>query len=653
MIKSVLIANRGEIACRIIRTAKRLGLHTVALFSEPDTHALHVKMADEAYLLPGEVSRDTYLNIPKILSLCQEARVDAIHPGYGFLAENAEFARQCEARGLIFIGPSSDVIARMGLKDAAKSIVSSLNLPLLPGFHGEIENDEAFLAVAKEIGFPILLKAAAGGGGKGMRIVANESEFLTQLASAKREALASFGSDKLLLEKYLLSPRHIEIQIAADQHGNVVHLFERDCSIQRRYQKIIEEAPAPHFSENLRKKMTDAAVKIAKEIHYTGVGTLEFLVDDREQFYFMEMNTRLQVEHPITEMITGVDLVEWQFKIAEGARLPMTQSQIQRRGHAIEARLCAENPWDDYLPSSGKIPYLKFSQEPQVRVETGIRAPGEVSRFYDSMIAKIVAWDEARTSAISRLENALQETQLIGITTNREFLLNILKNPDYQAGKINTHFIPQHLQVLLKLPDFSPYPWVVLAVLYLFVKAKIAPHVSPWMQTNCWQLNAPPAQRLRVYHGLDGFPVEVLVHGRQLVMTTQGMSVEIQDWRWDPVNFNLSVEINHEWLDATIIAADGKLTIFYQGHSEIIYLTPPIMESESDVHGNLHAPIPGIVANVLVKAGDVVKKGQVLMLLEAMKMEHAIKSPLDGRIQQIPFAKGDQVAEGDVLFILE
>ncbi|MFN7097754.1 MAG: acetyl/propionyl/methylcrotonyl-CoA carboxylase subunit alpha, partial [Gammaproteobacteria bacterium] len=445
MFNSILIANRGEIACRVMRTAKRMGLRCIAVYSDADAHAPHVKMADEAYHLGPAPARTSYLDAEKILAIAKLSNADAIHPGYGFLSENAEFAKQCETAGIIFIGPPASAITAMGSKSNAKQLMEKAGVPLIPGYHGKDQSAAAFIKAAEKIGYPVLLKAAAGGGGKGMRVVNQASEMEIALAAAKREGLSSFGDDYILVEKYLAKPRHVEIQVFSDQHHHHLYLYERDCSIQRRHQKIIEEAPAPDMTDKLRSAMGAAAVACAKAIGYVGAGTIEFLLDEDGQFYFMEMNTRLQVEHPVTEMITGLDLVEWQLRVAAGEKMPLTQAQIPLHGHAIEVRIYAEDPAHDFLPSIGTIHYL---QQPQLqnwlRVDTGVETGSQISQYYDPMIAKLIVWGESRTEAILRLLQALAHYHVCGVQTNLALLANIASHPDYQTAKVFTHFIDVH-----------------------------------------------------------------------------------------------------------------------------------------------------------------------------------------------------------------
>lgn len=651
MIKSVLVANRGEIACRIIHTAKQLGLYTVAVYSAADQDALHVQLADEAVYL-GESLQETYLNAEKLIALAKEMNIDAIHPGYGFLSENANFSALCEAANVIFVGPSSRVIALMGMKDAAKAWVAQVGLPLLPGYHGDLQTAHDLLKEAKHIGFPVLLKAAAGGGGKGMRIVRNEAEFEIALQAAKRESLASFGNDKILLEKYLEAPRHIEVQIAADAFGNVVHLFERDCSIQRRYQKIIEEAPATNLSDSVRTRLHEAAVKIAKAMAYQGVGTVECLLDG-ENFYFMEMNTRLQVEHPVTEMITGQDLVAWQFRIANGEALPLEQSEIKARGHAIEVRLCAEDPEKNFLPASGEIRYLHWPSH--VRIETGVRKGDRISVLYDSMIAKMITWGETRDNAIAQMRQALDHTVIVGVATNRNFLRKILALPEFQAAKINTNFIHLYKQSLDTLPLEHRALVPALLAAYQIEKQQANAGISPWKSLAGFRLNQD--EEWRFYFAKPEWVLTVtrgILDSHYEVKTSE--SDEVSRFRFSAIHeetSHLSVEINGRVEQARVIEEGNSLSVFVQGEEYPFQKAANYIEHEQAFDfSSVRAPIPGIIISILVKPQEQVKKGQALLLMEAMKMEHTLSAPADCQISEILCKVKQQVSEGTELIKL-
>lgn len=660
MIKKVLIANRGEIACRIIKTAKKLGIQTVAVYSEADRHALHVESADETIYL-GVSLQETYLNAEKIIAAAQSVQADAIHPGYGFLAENYQFAEQCAAAGLIFIGPSAHVIKLMGLKDEAKNVVKQLGIPLLPGFHGENQDVEFLLKEAKEIGFPVLLKAAGGGGGKGMRIVTQIDEFPQQLAAAKRESLSSFSNDKIIIEKYLTHPRHIEIQIAADTLGNVVHLFERDCSIQRRYQKVVEEAPACDLSAELREKLYAAAIAIAKHIAYVGVGTIECLVED-ESFYFMEMNTRLQVEHPVTELITQQDLVEWQFIIANQQPLPLQQNEIICRGHAIEARLCAEDPAQNYLPAAGRVRYLSWPE--QIRVDTGIKKNDIVTVHYDSLLAKLISFGDTRGEAINQLAQALDDTQIIGIATNRDFLREIISLDKYRAGNFSTQFIPQHLSQLLHVHAIDWKIILSLASIYLLNKQQFLlseERYSPWNHLLGFQLNHLSQSVFYFYaeHELIVTLTQTALsyENKQKVSYISNSECFEQQVIVEEVSCNqeeVSALLNGVFYQAKVIEIENNLHIFCHGWHDIIQTKTDFSASAQDIdEACIRAPIPGNIVAILVKEGDKINKGQPLVVMEAMKMEHTISAPQNGTVQYVHYNVKDQVEEGAEILKIE
>ncbi len=645
MIKKVLIANRGEIACRIIKTAKKLGIKTVAVYSAADKQAQHVQLAEEAVFL-GVTLQESYLNAEKIIVVAQQTKAQAIHPGYGFLAENPDFAQRCVAANLIFVGPSAEVIRLMGHKDAAKRVVAELGIPLLPGYHGDNQGAQFLLKEAEKMGFPVLLKAAGGGGGKGMRIVESAANFEAQLSAAKRESLSAFGFDKIIIEKYLENPRHIEVQVAADGLGHVVHLFERDCSIQRRYQKIVEEAPAVCLSETLKKKLYAAAIKITQHIQYQGVGTIECLVEG-DAFYFMEMNTRLQVEHPVTELITQQDLVEWQFKIANNEALPLTQSEIVSHGHAIELRLCAEDPDNAYLPSAGKIRYLRWPTA--LRVDTGIAEGDVITIHYDSLMAKLITFGETRLDAIHQLQQGVDQTEIIGVTTNRTFLKKIIALPDYQAGKLSTQFIPQHQALLFTAP--MPQWDVILPLASLFVLKNNAvlsegeDVYSPWRALCGFQLNQAPHATLYFYVKNDEVAVTLTQdHCHSRLFKT---AVSFSDVKYNAENHQISAVLAGNECAATFIKLENNLHIFYAGWHDVIQLKGDFLAEETDAHETcIRAPIPGSIVAVLVKEGEPVSRAQPLVVMEAMKMEHTIVAPKAGTVHQVHFKVKDQVEEG-------
>jgi 3-methylcrotonyl-CoA carboxylase alpha subunit len=663
MFAKILIANRGEIACRIIRTAKRMGVATVAVFSDVDAQAMHVDLADEAHHIGAAPARESYLLGERILQVALASGAEAIHPGYGFLAENAEFAAACAAAGIVFIGPPVEAIEAMGSKSVAKQIMSAAGVPLVPGYHEEDQAPERLRLAADAIGYPLLIKASAGGGGKGMRVVRQAEEFAEALEGAKRESSAAFSDNQVLLEKYLEQPRHVEIQVFADSQGNVIHLFERDCSIQRRHQKVIEEAPAPGLDEALRARMGAAAVDAAKAIGYVNAGTVEFLLDRAGSFYFMEMNTRLQVEHPVTEMITGQDLVEWQLRVASGENLPCKQEDLSLSGHAIEARVYAEDPARDFLPSIGPLRHLRQPREStQVRVDSGVRQGDEVSIHYDPMIAKLIVWDHDRSKAVRRMRNALAEFQVVGVNSNVSFLLSVAAHQAFAAAELDTGFIERHQAGLF--PEDRPASDQILALACLDVllqrtaevqeTAKTSPDpFSPWHCTDGWRLNSDNHHVLAFQDGADR--ISVTVHFRQdgYLMELPGGATNASG-TFD-VSGDLCANLDGMRLRATVVRRDSEITILVNGLSHTLTL------EGSDLHaaeqeggsGRLTAPMPGKIVAVMVAVGDVVKLGTPLVVLEAMKMEHTIKAPADGSVASLPYAEGDMVSEGAELLSFE
>ncbi len=628
----ILIANRGEIACRVVRTAKRLGIRTVAVYSEADAHALHVATADEAILIGPPPARESYLDIARIIDAGKQSGAQAIHPGYGFLSENADFAAACDSAAIVFIGPPATAIRAMGSKAEAKALMAKAGVPLVPGHHGAEQSDARLSKEARAIGFPMLVKASAGGGGKGMRIVEDERGLAAALAGARREAKASFGDDRLLIEKYLIDPRHIEMQVFADSHGNVVHLFERDCSIQRRHQKLIEEAPAPSLNDAQRAELQKAAVAAARAVDYRGAGTIEF-VAAQGKFYFIEMNTRLQVEHVVTEMITGLDLVEWQIRVAAGEALPLMQDAIKRHGHAIELRLYAEDPARDYLPSAGPLALLHFpAPSDTLRVETGYLQGDRISPYYDALIAKLIAWGETRDIALERLRAALAATRVAGITTNRELLQHILAHPDFTARAGDTGFIARHHDALL-LSDTPPAALVAAALGILCEAPKTShdPH-SPWAQRDFWRLSGAASQSFRFRAGDKEHEVRIADGG----VTVDGIRIE-------PATDASVLRLGNEFW---VVLADATARLSY---------LDPLAPSEASgaSAGKIVAPMPGKVSAVLVEAGATVQRGQTLMVIEAMKMEHAITAPSDGVVETVGFAPGALVEEGVELLKLK
>ncbi|MCW5588872.1 MAG: acetyl/propionyl/methylcrotonyl-CoA carboxylase subunit alpha [Legionellales bacterium] len=651
-IQKILIANRGEIACRIIKTAKRLGIRTVAVYSSADHHAKHVSLADEAYWIGNAPSQESYLNSEKIIAIAELAKADAIHPGYGFLSENTHFAEQLTQAGLIFIGPSTRSIQAMGSKAEAKKIMEKAQVPLVPGYHGDNQDPQFLAKQAEKIGFPVLLKAASGGGGKGMRIVYQAAGFQDALTSAKREALKSFGDDHIILEKYIEHPRHVEIQIFADTQGNVIHLCERDCSTQRRYQKVIEEAPAPHFPAALREKMGQAAIQAARAIHYTGAGTVEFLLASSGEFYFMEMNTRLQVEHPVTEKILNIDLVEWQILIAEGKPLPLSQAEIQPQGHAFEARIYAEDPEHDFLPSTGTITYLNLPNENQhIRIDAGVTTNDTISIFYDPMIAKLIVWDTHREKALRQLQEALAKTHIIGVKTNISFLRQLALHPVMKAGKITTHFIGEHANELLLQNTSQHFPAIILACLIKLFQTK--PTQSPWGTLDAWQMNLPATYQWTIKLNSEIITIHAIRHHSNWQFKHADIIYNVKNIKID--NDCVQAEINYQ-----------RYQLHYLLDTHTIHLLSPSLQLEIAFHDAdlathdgleennlLISPMPGAVIAIMVKPGQTVSSGDPLLIMEAMKMEHTICAPHDGIITDIFYQVGDQVNEGMELLRLE
>jgi len=646
MFTKILIANRGEIACRIIKTARKMGVRTVAVYSDADQHALHVKMADQAIHIGASPSKDSYLVDQKVIDAALVTGAQAIHPGYGFLSENADFAQQCAEHNLVFIGPPVEAIKAMGSKSAAKNIMSKADVPLVPGYHGDDQNPALLRESADSMGYPVLLKAVAGGGGKGMRQVWNADEFEQALVDAKRESMASFGNDDMLVEKYLTQPRHVEVQVFCDQHGNGVYLFERDCSIQRRHQKVIEEAPAPNMPTGLREQMGEAAVRAAQAINYEGAGTVEFLLDVDGSFYFMEMNTRLQVEHPITELITGQDLVEWQLQVANGEPLPLAQSELQIDGHAFEARVYAEDPNNDFLPTTGTLEYLSPPAETEyVRVDTGVVQGDEVSPYYDPMIAKLIVWDRDRDRALARLVNALSDYHIGGITTNIGFLHDLASCQAFVDADLDTGFIDKHHDAIFAGGQRDLNSYLMLAGLYLVLdnKAKSNEKPSPWA-TNAWRMNQANThhytllvddQQHTIITDEQADHFEISVNGN----TASGIG-ELQ-------NNVLSVTLNgHQ--RRVVVAPHGDNFILFLENASFVFgvVVPDMGTDEGHNKSDLRAPMNGTVVDVMVNNDTTVIAGDVLLIMEAMKMQHTITAPSDGVVNELFCAPGDLVDGG-------
>ncbi|MEJ2120362.1 MAG: acetyl/propionyl/methylcrotonyl-CoA carboxylase subunit alpha [Alphaproteobacteria bacterium] len=663
MFDSILIANRGEIACRVIRTARRLGLRTVAVYSEADADAQHVAMADRARLIGPAPAGESYLKIDAVIAAAKAEGVKAIHPGYGFLSENAAFAEACAKAKIVFIGPPVEAIRAMGSKSAAKDIMGKAGIALVPGYHGKDQKPGALRKAAEKIDYPVLLKASAGGGGKGMRLVESSGAFDEALKSAKREAKAGFGDDQILVEKFIERPRHIEIQVFADRHGNAVHLFERDCSIQRRHQKVIEEAPAPGMTEARRHEMGEAAVAAAKAIGYQGAGTVEFIVDQAGAFYFMEMNTRLQVEHPVTEMITGQDLVEWQIRVAAGERLPMAQDELAISGHAIEARIYAEDPARNFLPATGTLHHLHFPPgDEHTRVDTGVHEGDEVSVYYDPMIAKLIVHGEDRSAAINRLKTALAEVRAVGVTTNAPFLRSIAGHKAFAKGDVHTGFIEQHKSELVPTSTRAPDDSLAFAALATVLEqARVAaaraaassdPY-SPFNRSDGWRLNDDAHTVLRFDD--DGNEVAVTVHYRRdgYVLDLPGGTVTAKGALED--DGTLVANLGGTRGRATVVRHDQTVHVFVDGRVYRLESIDPLA-AVSDLEvgdGRLTAPMPGKIIAVHVKAGAAVERGMALLVMEAMKMEHTIAAPADGTVTAVHFKTGEQVDEGTELIEFE
>ena len=623
MFKSILIANRGEIARRITRTARRMGLRVIAVYSDADANALHVKEADAAVRIGTAPATDSYLVGERIIAAAKETGAEAIHPGYGFLSENADFAEKVKAAGLIWVGPPASSIRAMGLKDAAKKRMSDAGVPVTPGYLGEDQSEARLKKAADEVGYPVLIKAVAGGGGKGMRQVERADDFSAALESCRREAKASFNDDRVIIEKYITSPRHIEVQVFADQHGNAVHLFERDCSLQRRHQKVIEEAPAPGMDAATRAAICDAAVRAARAVNYEGAGTIEFIADASaglraDKIWFMEMNTRLQVEHPVTELITGQDLVEWQLRVAAGEPLPLKQSELSISGCAMEARLYAENPAGGFLPSTGPLTHFRLPND--IRVDTGVAEGGEVSSFYDPMIAKLIVHRPIRAAAAEALATACRKVEIWPVKTNAAFLARALAQPDFVAGKVETGFIAAHLSELVPSVDPSSAVLASAAIARLDAEKGID-RESPWANITSFKVNMPTITTVGVQSGGKTYDVVLKPH-ESGTLSTKAVR------------------------DQTLVFENGDVHVF----------TAPrvaVAAGGAEGSGAVASPMPGTVIAVAVKAGDTVAKGQPLVTVEAMKMEHTLSAPFDATVESLSVKKGDTVSEGVTLVRLK
>jgi 3-methylcrotonyl-CoA carboxylase alpha subunit len=671
MFTKILIANRGEIACRVAATARRMGIRTVAVYSEADAGAKHVAVCDEAVLIGPAAVKESYLCGDKIIAAAKATGAQAIHPGYGFLSENAAFADQVEAAGLAFIGPPASSMRAMGSKSAAKQLMEQANVPLVPGYHGDNQDPELLHREADRIGYPVLLKASAGGGGKGMRVVERSEDFAAALASCKREAISSFGDDKVLAEKYLTRPRHIEIQVFADTHGNCVYLHERDCSVQRRHQKVLEEAPAPGMPAERRAAMGEAAVAAARAVGYVGAGTVEFIANQDGSFYFMEMNTRLQVEHPVTEMITGTDLVEWQLRVAAGQPLPKKQHELAIHGHAIEARVYAENPEKGFLPSIGTLRHMATPAAVEfelggtpggspaaVRIDSGVREGDAISPFYDPMIAKLIVWGADRAQALARMSQALSEFQIVGLATNIAFLKRLVEGTAFSTADLDTGLIERHGDTLFPQPKAAPGTALALAALALVESEKdssaavSANGADPWGQAGGWRLNGAYQRQLSF---TDDYAAATDAKAYQVRLTYQAHGWDIE---MAGVSSPLAL-VSRDGADLSIrlgdtsthgsVRRDGDLFHVFTGgrHYTLAFDDPMAHAGEHEAGGGrLTAPMPGKVVAVMASSGQEVKKGQALVIMEAMKMEHTIAAPSDGLVEEVLYQVGDQVADG-------
>ena len=687
MFKKVLIANRGEIACRVAATARKLGIQTVAVYSDADAQAKHVQVCDEAVHIGGSAPKDSYLRWERILQAAQDTGAQAVHPGYGFLSENEDFAKACAAAGLVFIGPPAAAILAMGLKAESKQLMEKAGVPLVPGYHAADQDPALLQREADAIGYPVLIKASAGGGGKGMRAVERSQDFADALASCKREAINSFGDDAVLIEKYVQRPRHIEIQVFGDTHGNCVYLFERDCSVQRRHQKVLEEAPAPGMTQALRKQMGEAAVAAAKAVNYVGAGTVEFIVEQASydkpeamKFYFMEMNTRLQVEHPVTEAITGLDLVEWQLRVASGEPLPLRQDQLRIQGHAIEARICAENPDNNFLPATGTLAVyrkpvcssfaLPSDAHTGVRIDDGVREGDSISPFYDSMVAKLIVHGDTRAQALARLDEALSQTRIVGLTTNVQFLRHILNTDSFATAKLDTALIQREEKVLFAQEPLGLALTAAAVVAHTLQQEAALTGHDPFSRRDGWRAYGVAsrrfgftfhgrAQSVLLSYGHDG-SVHLNLTEQMAGDASSAVAVEISGpmtWRAEgdqlAIRFagqqaRVQVFMHTEGTDevAHVFAAHGATRI------SVVDALAHAGEVQ-EAGGRLTAPMPGKVVSFAVNVGDKVKAGQPLAVMEAMKMEHTMAAPADGEVLELLYAPGDQVAEGAELLKLK
>ncbi len=665
MFKKILIANRGEIACRVAATAKRMGVKTVAVYSDADAGAKHVAVCDEAVHIGGSAPKDSYLRWERIIEAAKQTGAQAIHPGYGFLSENEEFAQACQDAGLVFIGPPPSAIKDMGLKAESKQLMEKAGVPLVPGYHGANQDAALLQAEADRIGYPVLIKASAGGGGKGMRAVDKSEDFAAALASCKREAINSFGDDAVLIEKYVQRPRHIEIQVFGDTHGNYVYLFERDCSVQRRHQKVLEEAPAPGMTPEMRAQMGLAAVAAARAVHYVGAGTVEFIVEQRPDgsmnFFFMEMNTRLQVEHPVTEAITGQDLVEWQLRVASGEPLPLKQDELAICGHAIEARICAENPDNNFLPATGALnvyglPECVTFERGAVRVDSGVRQGDAISPFYDSMVAKLIVHGDTREQALARLDEALAQTHIVGLSTNVQFLRMVARTDSFANANLDTALIPREEAVLFQQERVGLPLAAAAAVAQTLLRERASEGVDPFSRRDGWRSHGLVERRFEFdFGGTHAKASLAYLHDGALRLTVGEGA--------DAVSGPLVFKDTARGIDLQYAGQRTRATVYAQGETDHVFTPQGATQivaidllahagEEQSEGGRLTAPMPGKVVSFAVQAGDKVSKGQALAVMEAMKMEHTIAAPQDGVVAELLYAPGDQVAEGAELLKL-
>ncbi|HTH12512.1 MAG TPA: acetyl/propionyl/methylcrotonyl-CoA carboxylase subunit alpha [Acidovorax sp.] len=669
MFKKILIANRGEIACRVAATAQRLGVKTVAVYSDADANAKHVGVCDEAVHIGGSAPKDSYLRWERIIEAAKATGAQAIHPGYGFLSENEDFAQACAAAGVVFIGPPASAIKDMGLKAESKQLMEKAGVPLVPGYHGSNQDPALLQREADRIGYPVLIKASAGGGGKGMRAVDRSEDFAAALESCKREAINSFGDDAVLVEKYVQRPRHIEIQVFGDTHGNCVYLFERDCSVQRRHQKVLEEAPAPGMTPALRAQMGEAAVAAAKAVNYVGAGTVEFIVEqpggyerpDQMKFYFMEMNTRLQVEHPVTEAITGLDLVEWQLRVASGEPLPLQQQDLRIQGHAIEARICAENPDNNFLPATGALnvyalPECVTFERGTVRVDSGVRQGDAISPFYDSMVAKLIVHGDTREQALARLDEALAQTHIVGLVTNVQFLRRVAKTDAFAQAKLDTALIPREQAVLFHQEPVGLPLAAAAAVAQTLLRERASEGADPFSRRDGFHSHGVNRRRFEFEFGGEHAKAWLTYErgGSLHLAVGEGETAVAGPLVFAPQADGIELQFAGQRTRAAVYAQGEVDHVFTpQGATQITAIDLLAHAGEVAAEGGrLTAPMPGKVVSFAVKAGDAVTKGQPLAVMEAMKMEHTIAAPADGVVQELLYAPGDQVAEGAELLKL-